>query len=601
MATSVTWVQDANGNFEVSSTNHLLELMNPSSANLNVSYVQTVDIDLAGEEANIFSIGNSATPFTGDYDGQGYSVSNWSNTATGADGLFGVTTDQCVLKNLVLDGVWILLHDARAGFLCPLLRFSTVYNITTNFAPGTRINGAVSVGVVVGYIDRSSVSNVTVGGTIDECTGSGEVGGIVGACNGSGGLSYFRNIATFTAGIVATGTGSAVGGIVGLFNSTSGASYFMNAMTGDIVGTGDRTGGVVGRLSKGASDIAVCMRGNITSTSGTSGGIAGETVSSASRALNYMTGDVTYALAPQYVSSSVVAMRGNVTYAGTPAANGGILLDTSYGIVAQNTDNTVNTMDLSSFDAVNEDGLPFFLFDFTDQVGNVLDWEFIYGNTLPLELTARPLSIEVKFNAVNGAVAYKVTNQEDGGGKEVTVRSGLTNLELTIKRLVPETTYVVRLYSTSDGTSDNPVYTLAFEQSATTLVNVVGNHESSHFLNEKGVFDISDFDQDSLSTVVNEVFTTGDKLIVPFPRGSTREVVFVKKGDPITVGDNKSLLFPFEEAGGVSQSASLVLSDATTVTVTYDEVNQTIAVGGEVYSAGEHTIIDGKKVTVTDI
>ena len=62
-----------------------------------------------------------------------------------------------------------------------------------------------------------------------------------------------------------------------------------------------------------------------------------------------------------------------------------------------------------------------------------------------------------------------------------------------------------------------------------------------------------------------------------------------------------SLIIPFTGAAGASQSASMILSDTTSLTVSYDDINNTVSVGGSVYSSGDSIIIDGKKVTLTDI
>lgn len=614
---SVTWTQDANSNYEISSVNHLLQLMHggtlftnagsPPASYLTVNYIQTVDIDLASESASIVPIGN----FNGIYDGQGYRISNWSyDAANSGAGLFlGASGTGASLRNMVLDGVWILLNGNNSGFLSGSTNNGChVYNITTNFDAGTRIVGyplSGSTGIVVGVAPKSTFSNITVGGTIDEFSGGGATGGIIGHSNGiaPSPWSYLRNIATFTTGIDSR---SSVGGIVGVMEHQ--CSYIMNAMTGDIRGTISETGGVFGRTRADASDVAVCMRGNITTASGqTAAGIAGrvDSFNSFTRAVNYMTGDVECglfaAVGAATVDKCVVAMRGTTTYAALLSTTGtsDILLNTSYGSVSQFTNNTVTTMDVSSFDEVNEDGLPFFSFNSTDTIGNVIDWEFIFSNFPLFALTARPLSIDVTFVSVVDAVAYTLTIQETGGSI-VTVDTGFTSNSISANSLTPETEYTLRLFSTDD----NIIYTIRYEESTTTLVNVATNYDSSNFINDNGIFDISILDQDSFSLlgeVINEVFSTGDILVVPLQNGKTQKSTFVRDGDTFTVVDEESIIFPFNDDTVEIQSAQLTLKDSTTLTVVYDGSNSTFTVGGVTYPPGSSAIVDGKKMTVLEI
>lgn len=106
---------------------------------------------------------------------------------------------------------------------------------------------------------------------------------------------------------------------------------------------------------------------------------------------------------------------------------------------------------------------------------------------------------------------------------------------------------------------------------------------------------------DSLLGVMNELFTTGDEVVVTLPGGSKTKTKFVNRGGSASIVDVEALLLPFDESAGASQSASLTLSDNTSVTVAYDEASGTIDVGGTVYSPGDSMVIDGKKMTVTTI
>ena len=612
---SVTWVQDSNSNYEISSKAHLLQLMHegalfadagtPPPSYLSSTYIQTVDIDLASESANIVPIGlASSTRFTGGYDGQGYSISNWSYDAgsNNGTGLFHYV-QQCTLKNMVLDGVWIHLNGFDVGFLAGKSNSVTIYNVTTNFAPGTRIYGTsngYSTGVIIGY-GSGNFSNITVDGTIDEINCRNGVGGIAGSFDGST-CTHLRNIATYTTGIVTT---HRAGGIAGFCSGS--CSHILNAMTGDIVG-GSSTGGMFGDIVGDLTDSYISMRGNITRTSSDSGGIAGTTRNGTvfTRVLNYMTGDVHSGITPIAQSSltldkCVVAMNGVTTYAAIVSTTGTaeVLLDTSYGITSQFTNDTITTMDVSSFDGVNSNGLPFVSFAYTDPGGNSIDWAFIFGNIDPLSLTAHPLSIGVSFASVDGALAYRITIQKTGANV-VTVASSTTELTFLVKNLSPNTEYTIRLYSTSD----NSVYNLQAALTTTTLDNVGTNYAKADFENEDGVYDLSGNNTDTLgliNTVLGDVFDTGDELVIPLPGGLKKTSTFVNQGDSYSIVDEDALIISFHEGAGSSQSVSMILSDTTNISVTYDENNDTVDIGGIVYSSGEYTVIDGRKATIRSV
>ncbi|CAN0539479.1 unnamed protein product, partial [Ectocarpus sp. 12 AP-2014] len=103
--------------YEVSTKEHLLQLMHQGTMYINgsdfpadywsASYLQTADIDLIDDHEHIAPIGESTSnPFSGDYDGGSYTISNWCSTE-GCDqtGLFGEVNSGS-LKHLRLGGVW---------------------------------------------------------------------------------------------------------------------------------------------------------------------------------------------------------------------------------------------------------------------------------------------------------------------------------------------------------------------------------------------------------------------------------------------------------------------------------------------------------------
>lgn len=62
--------------------------------------------------------------------------------------------------------------------------------------------------------------------------------------------------------------------------------------------------------------------------------------------------------------------------------------------------------------------------------------------------------------------------------------------------------------------------------------------------------------------------------------------------------NSTGVLFPFDASVGSGQSATLTLADTTTVSVSYDESTEEIAISGQGYSDGDSFVLDGKKVTL---
>ena len=123
---SVEWVS-SDSKYEISSKNHLLQLMsngtlfsdtgNPPSDYLSSDYIQVVSIDLESD-SNIQPIGNSLMPFSGSYDGDNFSITDWSYDSLTSDnvGLFGYTSNSTI-RDLNMEGSWTLSGVNHCGFL----------------------------------------------------------------------------------------------------------------------------------------------------------------------------------------------------------------------------------------------------------------------------------------------------------------------------------------------------------------------------------------------------------------------------------------------------------------------------------------------------
>jgi len=223
------------------------------SDNPTLDYVLANDIDASGEEG-FEPIGDEEEPFTGTFDGDGYTVSGLTVNRTDEDnvGLFGYVGSGGTVTNLGVEGVEVTGAEAVGGI--------TGYNqgtVRRSHVTGS-VRGVSSVGGLVGR----NLGTVIESHTSVDVSGEDNVGGIVGRNSGAGEIS--ESYATGSA----TG-GTDVGGAVGNNGGEIAESYAMvevsgNATLGGLVGA--NVGGVIQRTYS---------TGTVSATAG-SGGFVGD-------------------------------------------------------------------------------------------------------------------------------------------------------------------------------------------------------------------------------------------------------------------------------------------------------------------------------------
>jgi filamentous hemagglutinin family protein len=235
--------------------------------NTNLSGNYALGNNLTLTTNNFTPIGNVTTPYSGSFDGQGFTISGLtiSDTTPHANlGLFGYTANANIANiNLA--------------------------NVTIN-----ETAEASNIGSLIGSAVNTKIKNATVGGTnsiqvaADLTTNSSYIGGLVGYLNG--GSIDNSNLSNFTITVSGTNYGSssniasvasyAVGGLAGAIHSAVVSnSYVVNSSLSDAVhvvtadGTKARNdvGGFIGSvtgastLDNNYSDIAISYTGNVTS------------------------------------------------------------------------------------------------------------------------------------------------------------------------------------------------------------------------------------------------------------------------------------------------------------------------------------------------
>ena len=232
-------------------------------------------------------VGNSATGFTGTFDGLGHIISNLTinRTWTSNVGLFGNADLHSAIRNVGLVG------GSASGdyYVGGLVGFNNGGTVSNSYATGS-VTGRTYTGGLVGYNGNGTVSNSYATGSV---TGEGiSTGGLVGH-NESGTVSnsYATGSVTgrnYTGGLVgfngsstvsnsyATGSVSGVNGVGGLVGHNYGGTVSNSYATGSVTGEGTSTGGLVGHNESGTvsnsywnSDVKATGIGGGTTTGAT--------------------------------------------------------------------------------------------------------------------------------------------------------------------------------------------------------------------------------------------------------------------------------------------------------------------------------------------
>ena len=283
-----------------------VDTLSATSADWDKYFLLTQNITLAG---NHTPIGNSGTQFTGDFDGNGYSITNLIvYQTTNYTGLFGYTNTGANIHDLGVE-------TSSEGV------------VSTAFYVGGLLGENGGNGIVNNCSVTGNVTGVSyVGGILGENGGGGTVSNSFATCNVSGSSDYTGGLAGYNRNTVSncstnsTVSGSAeVGGLIGESNADVLNCY----ATGDVTGSGQSVGGLVG---KNWDTISNCYAtGNATTGDRYVGGLTGLN-------LGYVYNSFATGTATGTSNGGLVGVNdGTVTkgyYSGTPVSGAGT--STSY-------------------------------------------------------------------------------------------------------------------------------------------------------------------------------------------------------------------------------------------------------------------------------
>lgn len=259
--------------------------------NLSGKYILMADINLSGFSWT--AIGTSSSAFTGELNGNGFTISNLSisKSTTSYQGLFGYTKN-AKLKNITLSSVNVSGKEYVGG----LVGYAYGTNIQNVKVSGNVTASDTKAGAVVGAAYSStSISNVTTNGSISARV---TAGGIVGDFQNSS-LSYAYSSANIT-------SSGSVGGLVGYayYSTINVVEHSSGTITGNASSGGTNTlGGIVGSADVGtnvSNAYTYNTKFKTTTSSATTrvGGIAGfakfSTIGKSVARIGGMTGTFTY-------------------------------------------------------------------------------------------------------------------------------------------------------------------------------------------------------------------------------------------------------------------------------------------------------------------
>ena len=253
---------------------YLASSVNSGETYTGKNFVLTANIDLNGLPwtpiGNSFSDalleGSNYRIFAGNFDGNGYTISNVSIGSETAPleadvlGLFGATEGK--ISNLNLDTVSIhgvakitsgyVIGPAGGlvGYSAGSIENCHVTGLTMDMnAQDGGIAGAYWIGGLVGALDGTQLINeCSVSGSITEKAGKGSIGGLIGELGKAAKITYSRSNVTVNVKADSRG-GADVGGFIGKGNGKTDAETVIRNCyaTGNVTG-GAYTGGFAGGL-----------------------------------------------------------------------------------------------------------------------------------------------------------------------------------------------------------------------------------------------------------------------------------------------------------------------------------------------------------------
>jgi len=431
---TINTIDTGDGSLEHPYTIHNCDELQSIQLDLTVSYELANNIDCS--ESTVVPIGNTNVPFTGTFNGNGYTISNIDMVNDGnlGTGLFG-STDGATISALRLTDSSFAEGTASdfytVGSLVGLAINTTMSDITSsNLTVSSSSLSPNIMGGLVGYLFGSSViENSHFDGTVTN--GSNQQNGTGGLAGIATGTSDVRN--SYATGLI-QGT-DYIGGLIGIMDGSSSLRKSYSDITIDSLGAG--IGGLVGQVLSGSNSVSHNFSVSLMQVvlhDSSIGNLIGINLGSVNN--NYF---VTYAPDPS----------------GLPCfgSNSGTVINCTGVSSADYFKGNSSNQPLSSFDEVwnlhDEGQLPTFAIGqvIYDDPPTQSESSLLFGCD-----TSRQQKHKYSGNAVSRQVRYRVRNSNDAW---VYQNWPLGTMKVLITGLSPATDYEVQFHTIWDiGSSD---------------------------------------------------------------------------------------------------------------------------------------------------
>ena len=300
-----------------------------SEKNPAASGVLTKSVDLESREWK--PIGNSSNSFTGDFNGQGNTISKFSVTKTNSyTGLFGYVSGN--IREFTVEGnITLSAAGRRIGGVVGSLYGGTVYGVYSKVNINDSGYKSNHIGGIVGGVDNpeSTIEKCLFEGNMRIAASTDCIGGILGYSNAG---AHIRNCANL--GVITTSAqGAYTGGILGYVNNSSPSiQNCYNYGSVQNIGGGNYCGAIVGRMSNHTPSKYTDNYYLDTSAPAAFGTGSDKTSAKAyaKDSLAFASGEVCYLINGSSSADDVVWRQdvdnGNTPYDNYPVFDGGIVL-----------------------------------------------------------------------------------------------------------------------------------------------------------------------------------------------------------------------------------------------------------------------------------
>lgn len=354
-------------------------------------------------------IGTSSAPFTGNYDGQGYVISNVyigrsDENNVGFFGYVGNGNNRAILKNI---------HIELASEL----------DITDENANVTPVAGGITgkdgVGGLVGYAYNASITNCSAANGF--VMGATRVGGLIGRTGNAHLDSCFTSTSTYSYSLPAAGSASTVtvGALIGYAGGTTGVG---NSFTLGLasVGTTNKIGAAGGMVGYNAGTLTITdslIGATVSDSSGSSvsdGTLKGLTVGGMSATgASVITGNIIVAPTNALSMRNIAGVTGYVNPivgSGNSGSNSNVYVDTDVTGVLNGTE---------SYTAVVKTAEGLYDFNVStaaDVAGDAYTAAYVAAAVIPVEVSEKEISDRnIESNKGNPGLFYPITLNHGGG------------------------------------------------------------------------------------------------------------------------------------------------------------------------------------------